>query len=1218
MYLTKIELCGFKSFPDRTVFEFDAGITAILGPNGCGKSNVVDAVKWVLGESRAKSLRGDRMLDVIFAGSEQRKPMGMAEVSLYFNNEDHTLATEYNEVCVTRRLYRSGDSEYLINKQQCRRRDIRELFMDTGVGTSAYSFIEQGKVEAMLNAKPDERRAVFEEAAGISKYKARRKEALARLDRTNQYLDRVNDVVEEIERGIRRTARQAANARRFQRLKDNLDNLKGHLYARQFASLREKLEQVNSEKDEINELFSTESSHQAALSSRISELNQTEITLTEELRTYEQSQMKIQEDLTRVQVDLSTAAERFENTKRESVEADQRIQAIRTRLEQLDNEVDRLTSSLDSERKEFSLLQHDFDEREACRCRLQEGFAQCTAKMDAMRRTTREIAEKREGLLREIARLESDESFRREQAQNILQRLDALSEEQGNARQELTRLEQQMQTVAADIARLDSEVTTRRRQQQAMQEEDANYARRLQELENERTAKVARLSTLEDLQKSLAGAHAGVKAVFAARQEGQEFCTGIRGMVAELLSVPTPVAGAIEALLADHAQDIITTTTTTAMQCIDFLARAGSGRARFIPLDRVTGRGRLSPDLTSAHGVLGEAIELVKFDPCYRAAMESLLAGVLVVGTREDASNLAAGHGRGIRMVTLEGEIFDADGAVIGGAGNGGGGIISRKAEMESIASGLQELATRTRSVEAGRRQNAAALAGVGEMLRADEEKLSELTPIGQKLGNQITVIRNSLERISRDEEKLREEHERLQSTADTLNQRIRELTAEERTCRDRLAEAEAGMGAVETEQRSLRVRLDEVQEAVAGLREQRAQVQSSIAERERRLETIALDQRERTREVEHYEAVITQAATETKSLEEQLESLREKEFAMLTERDKLQHAATDLRQQLGTTREELNEKRSAEQALQRRLSQIQEAQNQLNLRENECSLRLQAIEEKAREEQGIEDLAERSQATVMLDAEGEPMEPMTDEQLEENIREIAGRIERIGPVNMEAIDEQAELEARAEFLKSDRDDLLEAARDLLSVIERLNDECAKRFDETFENVRKNFQELFRMLFGGGKGDLILEDIEGVKGIDRLDAGIEVIARPPGKEPKSISLLSGGEKALCAVALLFAIFRSKPSPFCILDEVDGPLDESNIDRFMTAVKEFSRDTQFVLISHAKRTMSMTEIIYGVTQEEPGVSTKYSLRFRQEYDRDTTPSEAPLEEAVVAG
>ncbi len=1225
MYLSRVELAGFKSFADKTVFDLDQGITAILGPNGCGKSNVVDAIKWVLGESSAKNLRGSQMQDVIFAGSEGRKPLGLAEVTLYFNNDDGVLPIDYNEVSVTRKLFRSGESEYQINKQQCRKRDIRDLFLDTGVGMSAYSFIEQGKVEALLQAKPAERRLVIEEAAGISKYKLRRKESLARLDRTNQYLFRVNDIVEEIEKNVRRVSRQAASARRWQKLTGELQEVKGLYYTRSYKEELDKQEKLGAQKTEIEELFTRETALEAQTTQEIARLSTAEFELSKQVEASEQEYRQIQEELAAIQVELATNTQKRESLAVEVESAAARAQHLEGILQSADT--DRAARENELSEAKVHLEEHHstFRNQDENKIALQQRFEELDNTIGELRQSLLQVTQKRN-------ELRSDEVRAQSKAEGLRERLSSLQEKQGSSsgvkeelEAELTSLRGELEEIALKSGELNAAVAAKKEVERELVAAVQNSEREVSRLTAALSAKESRKNTLQDLENEFDGAYGGVRAVLKAAQQGVSECAEIEGMIADLITVAPEYATAIETILGGQAQDIVVRTARGAQTCIEYLKRSRAGRATFLPLDRIRARKPLSADLLQAPGVVGEAFDLVDFADRHQPALEYLLNGVLIAENLDYARELARGSARGVRIVTLDGEVISPHGAMTGGDGKQKrGGLIARKAEKDALAVEIEQVREEIIGLNRRSQEAAGRVAGIREEYARLEAELGQLLGSGRELEKTVSVKESEFRRLESDFASFQEDKDGIERELTLIAGRLEELKILELALQEEEAGYTERLSLTLEEQQQTRREMDSAGESLAQVREERALLQSKVDELSRMLATAAEQRLEREQELERCREIVGNAQRNQEELKERVAGLRVDEEKLLYRRDNSKRSDVADRDRLTEIRLEMENLRGVERASQKRIAETQQALNEFKIRENELALRMENIAEKARRELQIEDLAaavirfvEATTPTLsvvtgeeIVDAESEqqqlctsdgtPFALLTNLQLSDYIDNLASSIEKIGPVNMCAIEELAELEARAEFLKSEQGDIQEAADNLKDTIERLNNECYKRFEDTFQAVRTNFQEMFQYLFGGGQADLILE--EAAEGEDKLDAGIDIIARPPGKEPKSISLLSGGEKALCAVGLLFAIFRSKPSPFCILDEVDGPLDESNIDRFMNAVRKFTAETQFILISHSKRTMSKTDTIYGVTQQQPGVSTKYSLRFRDASQR----------------
>jgi chromosome segregation protein len=1249
MKLARIELFGFKSFADKQVFDFSSGITAILGPNGCGKSNVVDAVKWVLGEQNPRNLRGDEMGDVIFAGSEQRRPMGLAEVTLVFDNSDGLLPTEFNEVAVSRRLYRSGESEYLLNRQRCRLRDIKELFLDTGIGTTAYSFIEQGKVEALLAAKPHERRTVFEEAAGISKYKARRKEALSRLERTEQYLLRANDIVEEVEKRIRSVSRQASNARRFQRLSEELRSTRGYLYAAQWERDSQRLAETREQIDKLAELRREEETRAGFVNNVLSDLQQQEQAAEERIEGVREHLQGIQQEATRLESEKARGEERLSALAREAEEAADRAAALRERLAGDEEE----RAAAEASCNELAAAVADLEERLAraqeTSAASQAAIAEAEAEQEEHHRREEALAEARQSLAADEARLESEaESLagqeetltaRRRELQDRREQIDATAAE---LTQEETRLRTAAEETAAALQSARQAIEESRAAAEALAGDLSETHRRASGVES-------RLQTLRELESSMDGMYRGVRAVLKGHQAGEAPCRDVEGVVADLVRAPAEAALAIETALGAAQQNVVTKTARGARDAIEYLKRERAGRATFLPLDRIQPRRRLQPDLCRQPGVVGEAIDLVEFDPAFRPAAEYLLAGILVVESLDRALELRDGAGRGVRMVTLEGDQVHTSGAMTGGREtHQKGGLVTRKAEVESLAAQQQQLAA---AVEDLTRRRDAALARVAECNRQAQETeatLAERQEAHREVQGRLAMIGTERERAETDGRELETALAECRRRAEEAGRRRSDLGARREALQKQNAELMAAREAFAPRLAELRSAAARDGEALTALKVQHAETAQQLAALRQRQETLAAGMQERTAQAERDDTRSRNAREERAALQKRLEALAEELGGVLSQRQNAEEDATRCREQLGNLRAELESHRAEERAIRKRLSDVGENLNRLKLQEQECSIRLEGLTQKVREELEVEDVdafvqqlrarAESDTSDEAADAEGDAEElgepalgeaedelemPEPDaeidlsdaEALAAHAEELQEKIRRLGPVNHAAIEELAELKARRDFLTSQQEDLAAAQEDLASLLTRLNRECRRRFDETFNTVRENFQVLFQRLFGGGKADLILEETE-----DPLNAGIEIIARPPGKEPTSISLLSGGEKALCAVALLFALFRTKPSPFCILDEVDGPLDESNIDRYMSTLEEFARESQFIIITHSKRTMSMVETIYGVTQSEPGVSKKMSLRFaeRENEVRPAEGEEAPELAPVAAG
>ena len=1217
MRLKSVELYGFKSFPDRTVIEFGNGITAVLGPNGCGKSNVVDAIKWVLGEKSAKNLRGEEMLDVIFSGCATRSPSGMAEVKLNFDNTDQLLPLPYNEVSVGRRLYRSKESEYFINNRRCLLKEIRELFLDTGVGNSAYSVIEQGRVEALLHAKPADRRAVFEEAAGIAKFKVKRKEILSRLERTEQILLRVSDRVEEKEKQIRKVATQAANARRHRRLSEERDQLRTHLYRRQYAEQSTILKELAGRRAELESSLGNEENVLASLNHDFTRISGEETELNTSREEVVTAAAATQEELSALQLEQSGARNRIDSLIADIERGNERRNELSARLDRLVALEIESRTLLSEARTLARQLEERFNSQDRDRQDLLEKATNAETEVTELRNRLLDCNRGRQQMSDEAARLEAAEQSAATRRSEIEARLAKIRAETAEVEQAVMKLDEEYRQ-AADAA---GQAVDRLESSRSGMRQLAAEAERLQSeeraTESERASKASRKATLEDLENSFAGAYEGVKNILMAARDNHPDCRGVIGMALDLMTVPQDLALAVETILGASAQDVVVESARDAQSAIEHLKRHRLGRATFLPLDRIQPRRRLTQNLNHIRGVIGEAVDLVSFNPRHRAVMEYLLAGILVVEDLGLARELSGREARGMKIVTLEGDVVNPSGAMTGGHGRQQrAGLVQRKAELDAL---VDDLADCERRLAEKSRLRAEVLGRIRELESQTAEFERTLAEAGRSeagLKQNLAVRKSELERLFRDRSDAETE---LAGVSFGGGERLGELER----LKTRLAESAGEMAVLEQnivvkteEQRRARSALDSLGQEYAALAGERSSAQAKVRELESRIGEMASEQHVCREELKRPGLSGSETEAEIAELRERLTALGDKEVELLRRRDEQKAVGVELLERLAECRSQIEGLRQRERDTQTQINRLREGLSQIDRQATESNVRMETIREKARQELQLEDLelpAIIPGVSAMLAEDGslppptigeteEKDEPvpewagLPDIELQSRIDEVCQKIRNIGSINPEAIDELAELEAGAEFLRSHKEEQEEAVADMRTAIERLNEESSTRFQETFAAVRTNFQQMFTRLFGGGKADLVLEEVT-EPGADPLDAGIDISAQPPNKEPKSISLLSGGEKALCAVALLFALFRSKPSPFCILDEVDGPLDESNIDRFMQQISDFTDDTQFIIITHSQRTMSMVDRIWGVTQDVPGISTLRSLEFK---------------------
>ena len=1182
--LRRLTLSGFKSFATKTEFVFEPGLTVVVGPNGCGKSNIVDALKWVLGEQRARSLRGSDMQDVIFAGSGSRPALGYAEVTLTLDNHHRRLPTDSDEVVITRRLYRSGQSEYLLNGQTCRLRDLRDLLLDTGIGRHAYSVIEQGKVDQLLEANPAERRLIFEEAAGISKYKARRQAAENKLARVEQNLLRLGDVIEEVERQLRSIRYQAAKARRYRQHADRLRELHLAQAARDFSARQDHRRQLRTDIEAHSRQALTLASRLRQLEAQQSDAETTLLEVEQELNRSRAASVELRTRASRAEEAITLTQHRLEELAHEETNLHQQAQRLAQTLETLRSDLEVARQQRDQLRDRLLTVGNELarigEERNLLRLRRAKLQSELQDRRASILQLTHQITQ-RENELR--AGEAQEASLRREgqrlhdRRQELGQELEQLGRQEEALTGESRQAEGRRRELASRLARLG-------RVRDDLARQGGRLGEELAHLRREEATKRARLRVLSELEANLEGVDLAVRKLLE-RAGAAESRPGVLAIVAQLISVPSAYSAAVDAALGPAAQAVVTSTLAEALTCRAVLAEAGAGRAQLLPLERLAAEpsGRL-PAAPAGRGVLGRLSEVVTAAPRYRGVVESLLGDVLLVEDIQAGLQLQLELTGPLRLVTLGGELIEPDGRLILGAGRPGTGLVSRHSEIAELKEELTRLeaevarreaeleaqARRREALEASHRSLAAEAAEAEEALRRAGLALEQVSASRRTLREEAEVLDSEVRDLEAELASLEERRRGLAAEAAELTaQRDRQEEAIAERVQE-LQRAEAQEGSLARETTELKVALAQAEEQCAGVEVTVANLNKALREREEernytlsQLEICRGRQRTASEGVIQARKTLSETQHQLKALEEALEGLEARR--------------AELRRELTSNNEEAKRLRADLEAEQEQLQKLELADSELRLKQESLTQRI----------------AEEYQVTLTDHLEELLAQERDWEAVAQEVSQLRQKLARLGNVNLEAISEEEALTQRAQFLRQQYDDLRSSKATLERVIARINRRCRSLFLETFQAVRGHFQELFRKLFGGGRADIFLADER-----DVLESGIEIIAKPPGKEPKAISLLSGGEKTLTAAAILFAIFRSKPSPFCILDEVDAAMDETNVERFLSVLREFLQESQFIVITHCKRTMAEADCIYGVTMQESGVSTRVAVRLEQ--------------------
>jgi chromosome segregation protein len=1184
MRLKRLEMIGFKSFAQRTVIELNPGVTAVVGPNGCGKSNIVDALRWAMGEQSARHLRGHQMEDVVFNGSDSLPATGMAEVAIVFDNEDGQSPAEYanfSEIMVTRRLFRSGESEYAINKVNCRLKDVVELFLGTGVGSKAYSIVEQGKVDELVNSKPEDRRSIIEEAAGTSKYKSRKIVAEKKLERTQQNLLRVTDIVREIERQIRSMELQAKKAERYRALKSEL---KGKELA--FALLQ---------REGFNQEITRQEAQLASVENRWAEV----ITA---LRSKEAENESVRLSLLEADKEIGHQQETLYRRHTEIQKDEQKCEFFRKDLAQLNqNETDTRNSLLQLEERTRATVQEISELNKA-----KESFIQLSLFEETFLREKESELEVLQAQTRTLqSELERERDALIDMANQIANlKNDTLSKEKRRSEisKELARSQEEMSQVTASLAASDSiiaatggSLASRLEQIRERSFEAALATASIQSLNGAREDKEkkvsclkehlqetrSRLVSLEDIQKNYEGCQEGVRAIMRKKQQ-QSSLNGVYGLVAEVIEAPEVYEKALTAVLGERLQYVIVKGQQEGVEAIEYLKNEASGRGSFIPLE-MSRKPRKELPLGEAE-VVAPMLDVISVKEGYRDVAEYLLSDVVVVRDLQAGLSLWNRNGYYSTLVTREGEVIDPIGVVTGGSGASlEANFLSQRRRIRDLRTTLDELETQLPLAERESDQIKQELDQAetkktlltAEIHRLDIERVRLEHEKGaaereqQRLGQAVHALSQEQSDLTTTLHLLDEEIQRYHSLVQTHTE---EKAERERTLMQKqaalaeLAQADETAEAALTQSRIRHAALGEKRENTLANLANRVKLQDETAQEITTRQERIIDFQRRRREIEqalaNTEESLDRSRTDLQTLEEQLQA----------ERQRYRNISMQLAE-IGETIKELRPRGEACQEEKGRV-QLALAEQRLELQHLAANLREKydvALE--ALEIDVAEDRSSRTELTVMID-------------------ELRGRLERMGEVNLAAIGEYEELTERFSFMSRQKEDLEKSMADLQQTIVKLNRVCRLRFKESFEAINEKFEMIFPRLFRGGKAKLVLTDDN-----DYLETGVDIVVQPPGKKLQSITLLSGGEKALTAVSLLFAIFLTKPSPFCFLDEVDAPLDDANIDRFIEIVKEMSEHSQFVLVTHNKKSMQAAEILYGITMAEPGVSKVVSVRMQ---------------------
>lgn len=1179
VYLKRIEIAGFKSFADKTVIDFENSVTAVVGPNGSGKSNITEAIRWVLGEQSAKSLRGGKMPDIIFAGSDSRKPLNVAEVTVLLDNTDHYLPLDYQEISVTRRYRRTGESDFFINKQPCRLKDIQELFLDSGLGKESFSIISQGKVEAIFSSKPEDRRGIFEEAAGVLKYKQRKKKAEQKLFETEDNLSRVQDIIYELQEQLTPLAEQSEIAKKFLQLKEELTQTDIALMITEINVAKKEWEEKQTQLTQFNQELTKLATHIQSQEAVLSEKRKQNAKKDRQIEKGQQSLLALSERLKQAEGQKDVLIERTKHTQKSTqeyqaslAEAQKKVAHFEELQEKLTKETTEKETEIQEAQQQLMKTQQELEKyQKSTKELLSELRDQYVDLMQEQANVGNELKYLERQYLQETSKSKQTLAKQSEVEASVLalsSQKQELSEKQANLQQALVKNQHELEEVQTKGKTVQTKLT--------------NEQPKMYQLMNQVQQLKARQKSLQEIQENYFGFYQGVRLVLQHKQQ----LSGIVGAVAELIDVPSSFTLAIETALGGAAQHVIVENEHDARQAITYLKKQRGGRATFLPLTTIKPRQLPAHVLSQAaavDGFLGIASEQVTFPAEVQTVVHNLLGTILLAKDLTSANAIAQTIRYQYRVVSLEGDVMNAGGSMTGGANKRGnqGSLFSQNQELKQLTAEYEQADQQLQNQEKIVQElqtKVADLSQKQEKLRTQNEQLRFEE---QEITNQLQNITNDLARFEKEKQLSNFETRELQQFIETYQKQQAELTARQK-------EIEQQRQQIDEEIKSLNQESDQMEEKRSQVQARKAQEQADLAVLKEQFNHLQIQLR--GARVQKNEALERQT-----SLEQQLATLTADFSDHEITEESLASQITELAQQREELQAELVAVKEQRERTQKEIDQLETVLAEKNQQQKQQLTEQSKLEvQKDRAEMLLDHQLSYLQTEYQISFEKAVTDYQPTSDIVSSRTKVAVLKEQIadlGPVNIRSIEQFEQVNERHTFLATQRDDLLSAKNQLFETMEEMDAEVRARFKEVFEAIRQEFKVVFPNMFGGGRAELVLTDPS-----DLLKTGIEIEVQPPGKKLQSLSLLSGGERALTAIALLFSIIRVCPVPFCILDEVEAALDEANVKRFGRYLSDFQDDTQFIVVTHRKGTMVAADVLYGVTMQESGVSKIVSVRM----------------------
>lgn len=1181
MYLKKLELQGFKSFADKTVLEFMPGITTVIGPNGSGKSNISDAIRWVLGEQSMKSLRGSKTEDVIFAGTQNRKSLGFAEVSMVMDNSDQKLPIEYNEVTITRKLYRSGESGYYINKTPCRLKDVLELFMDTGIGKDGYSIIGQGKIDEILSNKSEERRHIFEEAAGIVKYRVRKAESEKKLEQTKLNLLRINDIISEIEANIEPTKIQAEKAKEYLRLRDELKSIEIGLFIHNINDYKKRIEEVINDQDIYNTQLVRENERLSNIQELKEKLRASLDSITEQIEKMQNLGFENEKKKEQIKADININLEKinnnnanFERLEKEIIENDERLKVLEEEINQKNDKKTNLTENKDKFVKEL-------EEKEAELKKLTDKMSEKELDMETKKKKVEDNTDEKYEISNAIstlkANVENSKSRKKVVEEEIdvnISELDSSRMQKSEISQKFAEIEAKREKIKGDLNKIDE----KRKESDAKLKE---YDLKINQCESEIRMKDSRMKFLIETEKEKEGYIRSVKSILQDCEKDLSLKKGVHGVIANLISVPKEYETAIEMCLGQSMQNIVTDTEEDAKKLVEYLRKFNLGRASFLPITSV--KGKKLDKIKSEKGVIGIASDLVKFDKKYEQIVLSLLGRTLIVDTMDNAIAIARKNSYGFRIVTLQGDVLNPSGAISGGSvSTKTVNILGRSREIEELKKTIAELEKKVEKLKKDKSEYESSIEDLLEEIEGLENELKDIEIVYATEKQRVSSIEEAVSKVEKRLEKLRDEKKSIEEqlkineqTQNDLNEKISAIDEENKKLSEEIEEFSNHNKETQTIVDDLNFDITNLKISVSSFDESEASINEIVERINNDIENL----KQSTENKKEQKIKLTE---ENDKLEELNIKLNEEAENLLKEVSNSGTKVEELKNDRITKNQKLEEAEENFTDQMEKIDGLKEQVNKADIKKSKYEVELEQIISKMWEEYEI-----------TPNDPGEYEEPKNVAEVQKQVNKIRGEMKDLGSVNIDSIEEYKKLKERYDFMNEQRLDLETTMAKLRNVITDMTTVMKKQFEDRFRVINKNFSEVFVELFGGGKAELKLTDEDNI-----LESGIEIEVQPPGKKLQNMMLLSGGERAFTAIALLFAILKINPAPFCVLDEIEAALDDVNVYRFAEYLKKFAQESQFLVITHRKGTMEAANTVYGITMQENGISKLLSLDLKK--------------------